>query len=314
MKLKTLVLILSLMASLRLICQDNIRDSVRKFTINLVEKALKKNIKKISFWDFTDINNEVQPIGSYISELMSIYANDVDSVEVMDRQHLKTLLQEHQLKSEGFIDENTIMELGKFSDVDAVVVGTIIIGNKDFQILAKVLRTNQASTASSGEQSFAIDEKMASILGIRLENSSSRQSTGPAGRGFNKPINSNEQLNNSSTVNKECEKNNTGDYCFYNSTKYTVNVKVNYNYTPPGWQYPHYTNGQSEFMLKPGESKCIYGVIANQASGGSNHFEATVHVMLHGVVSADQQLDEGDFAAEKCKSKTYTIQGSIKNN
>ncbi len=39
--------------------------------------------------------------------------------------------------------------------------------------------------------------------------------TGVAGKGFNRPLNSNEQYNMQPTVNQDCEKNKTGDYCFF---------------------------------------------------------------------------------------------------
>src|SRR5689334_7089660 len=104
-------LLFLLIMHVQVFSQSSLRDNLKKFTADVVEKAVKKqHIKKISFWDFTDINKEVQPVGTYVSELMSVYANDIDSILVMDRMHLKTILQEHQLKSEGYIDQNTIMK------------------------------------------------------------------------------------------------------------------------------------------------------------------------------------------------------------
>ncbi len=60
----------------------------------------------------------------------------------MDRQNLKSLLKEHKLKAEGFIDKNTIMELGKFNEVDAVAVGSVIMADKDFQVVVKIIETS----------------------------------------------------------------------------------------------------------------------------------------------------------------------------
>lgn len=296
--------------------QTSLRDNLKKFTADVIAKAIKKqHIKKISFWDFTDINKETQPVGTYISELMSVYANDIDSVLVMDRMHLKTILQEHQLKSEGFIDQNTIMQLGKFSDVNAVVVGTIILNEngKDFQLMVKVLTTNEAITASSGEETFPIDDKISSVVGIKVNNSDNQNSS--PNRGFNRPINSNEQYNNAATVNRDCDKNNTGDYCFYNSTKSNVRVFVDY-YTRLVYNGEIFgEEANTTFILKSGESKCVYEILANPGKNlhtfnmnRGHHFRVEPGVTTAAdIFNGTTIIDEGDFIVEKCKSKTYTI-------
>jgi hypothetical protein len=125
------------------ISQAGVRDSLKTFTTSVVRQAMERGkVKKLAVWDFTDLNKEISVFGSYIAELFSVYAENVDSVELMDRQNLKSLLNEHKLKSEGFIDKNTIMELGKFKDVDAVVVGSVIMADNNFQVVVKLIETS----------------------------------------------------------------------------------------------------------------------------------------------------------------------------
>lgn len=304
MKLKYIICLLVVsILYLPTFSQSNSNDSLKTFTIKLIERAIKKSkIKKIAVWDFTDINKENTIFGSHIAELISVYATYVDSVIVMDRQNLKSLLKEHKLKSEGFIDQNTIMELGKFSGVDAVIVGDAIVTGKDFEVVIKILETNRAGIIAADDQYFPIDSKMAAKLGIQISESNNSSNANSPNRGFNRPLNSNEQYNNSATVNSECEKKNTGDYCFYNG--YKKQITLNFNY------YTVYEIGgeprpvQTEIILKPGESKCIYNVYVSY----TGKFTAVeIDDPNTKEYENPKTIDMGDFISEKCKSKTYSI-------
>lgn len=282
--------------------QKTVRDSLRSFTVNLVKKAMEKGkVKKLAVWDFTDMNKEVSSFGSYIAEQFSIYAESVDSLELMDRQNLKSLLNEHKLKSYGFIDKNTIMELGRFKEVDAVVVGSVIMADKDFQVVAKIIETTAGLTIAADEQFFQIDSKIAAILGIeKTDNSDAGSNT--VNRGYNRPLNSNEQYNNASTVNKECEKNNTGDYCFHNRTRFELTIRVSYQ-DAEGLKNS-WVPKDLKFSLKPGDSKCVYSIPA----GISQEFNAGYEeASKDGWGGPFKLIDSGNFIVEKCKSKTYSI-------
>jgi len=301
MKLKTILFVILLtIISFECFSQKNVRDSLKEFTTSVVNQArVKGKVKKLAVWDFTNMNKEVFNFGSYIAELFSVYAELVDSVELMDRQNLKSLLNEHKLKSEGYIDKNTIMELGKFKDVDAVIVGSVIMADKDFQVVVKVIETSLGRTVSADEQFFPIDQKMAAILGIVFNESSGSNSPN---RGYNRPLNSNEQYNNSSTVNNSCETNNTGDYCFYNNTKMPLDVRVFY-LDEVGVKNSHAPR-DIRFTLKPGESKCVYNIPAGISQSFFANYSESDNDGFHARTKA---IDSGTFIVEKCKSKTYSI-------
>jgi hypothetical protein len=145
--------------------QDSVKDSLRAFTFRVVKEAIKRgNIKSLSVWDFTDIHKVNSTAGSYISEQFSIYAEKIETIHHMDRQNLKSLLKEHKLKSEGFIDRNTIMQLGKFKEVDAVAVGSVILAGNEFQVNVKIIATTTGEMVGSDEQFFPINERIKAIF------------------------------------------------------------------------------------------------------------------------------------------------------
>lgn len=305
MKIRCIITLFILMCTLTsAYSQKSVRDSLKEFTISIVQKAMERgNIKKLAVWDFTDMSKEVSSFGSYISEQFSVYAESVDSIQLMDRQNLKSVLREHKLKSEGFIDQNTIMQLGRFKEVEAVAVGSVIMADKDFQVVVKVIETNYGRTIAAGEQFFQIDKRMSAILGIEFtENSNSKPSNNTSNRGYNRPLNSNEQYNNASTVSKECDKKNTGDYCFYNNSRKNI---VLFLCDPEGGCGPS-NFGATVMVLKPSESKCAYDLSASSVYEFQIYEEPADGYSQQTRLYLRTIIDQGRIKIEQCKSKTYS--------
>jgi hypothetical protein len=152
-------------------------------------------------------------------------------------------------------------------------------------------------------KTISLDNDLASLLGVNIATNSSNNSL--ANRGFNAPLNSNEQRNDPNTVDSDCEKNKTGDYCFYNGTKYELSMEVEYGYVNRGWVRAFDTPGRVKFILKPGESRCVTEILAG--GGTKNHFVATFKYTASYGLQQDKIIDEGDFRVQKCKSLTYNI-------
>lgn len=281
--------------------QKSLRDSLKAFTINVMEKAIKKgNIKKIAVWDFTNIHKEVTLFGSYIAEQISVYAEDIDSLQLMDRQNLKSVLKEHKLKSDGFIDQNTILELGKFKSVEAVVVGSVIVIDKDFQIVIKVIETNNGRTIAAAEEFFEIDKKLATLFGT-VNNNLNEDSLKFQKQSlfeFERSKSSNEIYNDEFKPSKDCELKNFGDFCFRNNTRLRIEVIVNLGEN----NLKSYGDTKViNLLINPNESKCIYNLSSQTIIPYS--FE----VYQYTTYLDKFIIDKGNFLVEKCKSKTYVL-------
>ena len=75
---------------------------------------------------FTDLQGNVSELGRYLAEELSgVLAEEAHGFRVVDRSHLKVILQEHKLASTGLIDPQTARQLGRFTGVDTLVTGTI---------------------------------------------------------------------------------------------------------------------------------------------------------------------------------------------
>nr|WP_294991539.1 hypothetical protein [uncultured Sediminibacterium sp.] len=315
--MKTFVLILVGLSSLLFADAQGTatRDMIKKYTTELVTTALRKaDFQRIAIWDLTDPTKEVNQFGTYVADLISIYATSVDKVIVLDRQNLAMIIKEHNLKiKDKFIDQNALLELGKFSGAQVVLVGKVsILENENtFQLYTKIVDVNTAQTLSAMEEYFTVDKRFADASGFAYR---SDDGTGGSiitpGRGFNRPIESGIVTNNPDAASKACKINNTGDFCFVNSSKYDLKVrasKMELHTIRPDALFE-----SNDLILKPGDSKCLYnytaGLVFKYVVDVIN-FDNSNMPVDYVITPAHLRdiVDQGSFRVEQCQSKSYTI-------
>ncbi|MFD0797041.1 FlgO family outer membrane protein [Maribacter chungangensis] len=273
---------------------------------NIATKLDGKSKKRVAVWGFVTENGERNALGNYITEDFSVYlTNFGDNYEIIDRNHLDMLLKEHQLNSEGYIDENTAKELGKIVAVDAIITGTFTVLTTNVKVRAKVLDTETALQFAASMSNLPLNENVSSYLGISLDGENSRN------KGFNTPLNSNETINDPNTVDKNCKQNMTGDFCFSNALNEKVIVRIAH-YRDAKY---HHQNTYKLIILNAKETKCVYGLINRPF----NFYIASFKDFENSEKFRGKELnlsyhpyykflkDKGELKVETCRSKTYTI-------
>ncbi|MEE9363889.1 MAG: FlgO family outer membrane protein [Cellulophaga sp.] len=190
-------------------------------------KIDKKGKKKIAVWGFVTEGGERTTFADFLTEDFSIYmTNFAENLEIIDRKHLDILLKEHKLNSEGYIDSKTAKELQKIIAVDAIITGTYTVLSTTIKVRAKVLDTETALQFAANMASLPMNEDVNSYLGITTNGGNNPN------KGFNAPLGSNETINNPDTVDPNCKKMQTGDFCFSNAINEKVIIKIRF-YTSP---------------------------------------------------------------------------------
>ncbi|WP_350284833.1 FlgO family outer membrane protein [uncultured Croceitalea sp.] len=132
----------------------------------LAEKLNERKKNKIAVWGFFSESEKHRDLGNYLTEDFSIYlGNHATNFGVIDRSHLKTLLKEHRLIADGFIDERTTKRLGKLIAADAVIVGTYTVLNSEIKVRARVLDTETALQIGGASHLLSMDDNIARLLG-----------------------------------------------------------------------------------------------------------------------------------------------------
>jgi TolB-like protein len=113
---------------------------------SLLSKSISSSGRKtVAVLDFTDLQGNVTELGRYLAEELSVdLVGDAKGFEVIERNQLKVILQEHRLSATGLIDPQTARKLGQLAGVDALVTGTITAFGDSVRLSAKVLDTQTA--------------------------------------------------------------------------------------------------------------------------------------------------------------------------
>lgn len=300
---KYYILLLLFFVSNYLIAQSDFETALMKESKTLATELAAKGKFKIAVWDFTDLDNNVTTFGKFLSENMSVYiANSSLDINVVDRNNINTVMKEHKLNSDGFIDKSTAKELGRLVAVSAIVTGKITVFSTHINVTMKVLDTESLDIIVSQISKLPLDENAKELLGIASTN-----------KGFNNsPLNSNEQINNPETVNKKCETINSGDYCFQNKTNRNLRVRV--------WDL----RGQVPISISvsPGQTQCVYELPegahiyevdepnppTQQQSSSLQWHTSSNNYQTNNQPTYRPYRAQGQVKVEKCQSKTFNIQ------
>lgn len=81
--------------------------------------------KKIAVGDIYSPTVTTNTHGLDINEEITVRFQKIGNIEVLDRQYLKNIMEEHKLSSSGLVDESTAVSLGKFIGSGIMLIGRI---------------------------------------------------------------------------------------------------------------------------------------------------------------------------------------------
>ena len=119
---------------------------VRDFVLESM-KGLKGN--RLAVLPFGYLDNSFSVEGRLLADLLHIQLAGADKVEMLEREKLATIMQEHKMGKMGLIDAATAPRLGELTGVNALVFGhTVDLGHK-LQLTIRVVDVNSKILAQS---------------------------------------------------------------------------------------------------------------------------------------------------------------------
>jgi len=284
-----LILVLVFLSTFNCWSQSTFDKSLNEVSADIAGKLSQKNKKKIVVLYVTDINKAQTVAGKYMADVISVnIVNDQGNFEVFDRENLSGIVEAKKLMAEGYIDANGAKELGKILAVDAIIIGNYTVLTTTLKLTLKALDVNNGFVIAATMKDLPITNDAGALLGINVGSNAGVQNN----RGFNTPVQSNENYNNPQTVNKECEQNNTGDFCFMNTTNFQLSVRLS-------------RNSRLVITLDPGQTQCYYSL--KQGSYNYEIYEKQYNPDYVWRGKNPPFTMNGQIYIEQCKSKTFTI-------
>ena len=262
-------------------------------------KLITKGKNKIVVLYVTDANKKQTITGKYIADIISVnIVNNPGGFFVFDRENLASIAEANKLINDGFIDVTSAQELGRILAVEAIVIGNYVMLSETIKLTVKALDVSNGFVIAATMKDLPLDANAAALLGINISNNITT-SNKFENRGFNSPLKSRENYNDPNTVNKDCETNNTGDYCITNNKNFLIQLLY--------WKKSVY-GSTKKISIEPGQTVCLYNLESGvweydyedlpiiRKSGFNNKYQWEERVEIH-----------GQFLVEKCKSKTFII-------
>jgi len=151
---------------------------LRPISATLAARIATSGRKTIAVVDFTDLEGDATRLGRFLAEEVSVdLVAEAKGFDVIDRTHLKAILQEHRLSATGLIDPQTARKLGLIAGADALLTGTMTPLGDSIRLDLKVLDTQSAKMLTAASTDIPKTPAIASLLSEQTLSSSSTPSS-----------------------------------------------------------------------------------------------------------------------------------------
>lgn len=131
----------------------------------LASDIVKSGKKTIAVVDFTDLQGQVNELGRFIAEEMSgNLTSQSQGFDVLDRNHMKRILEEQKLSLSGLMDPSAIKKIGKLAGTDIIITGTITPFGDSIRVSCKAIDTQTGKVAGSARGDIAKTATIADLL------------------------------------------------------------------------------------------------------------------------------------------------------
>jgi hypothetical protein len=108
----------------------------------MIDKISKSGKQLVAVVDFNRSAGNTTELGRFLAEEFSCaLSNNNRGFDIIERIHLKNILEEHKLSLSGMIDLKTAQKIGEISGIEALVMGTITPFRDSVKLQVKLLDT-----------------------------------------------------------------------------------------------------------------------------------------------------------------------------
>lgn len=115
-------------------------------------QSVRKTVLKTAVVGFSERGNlGIPDAGEIIAEWMIPALNKTGAFEVYERLSLNKLLEEHSLGQSGFVNDETMAQIGRMRGVEAIVTGSVIKFGDIISVTAKVIDVESAKILDTAD-------------------------------------------------------------------------------------------------------------------------------------------------------------------
>ncbi|MBI5573861.1 MAG: tetratricopeptide repeat protein [Elusimicrobia bacterium] len=117
------------------------------------KSVVPRGLPSVAVAVFENLNNdnEFNWLGSAFTEAVTSKLVYIKSIKVVERSQLKEIIREQELQTSGAIDPNTAVKIGKFLDIDFIIVGSWRKLKEELSVTAKIINIKTSKEENSVE-------------------------------------------------------------------------------------------------------------------------------------------------------------------
>jgi len=168
------IIILAVIAAM--FCQVSIalsyEQEIATLSATLAKNIAKSGKKSIAVVDFSDLQGHVNELGRFLAEEMSgNLTAQQQGFDVLDRNHIKRIMEEQKLSLSGLMDPRSMKKVGKLAGADVIITGTITPFGDSIRVSCKAIDTGTAKVISSARGDIAKTATISDLMKLGISES-----------------------------------------------------------------------------------------------------------------------------------------------
>lgn len=124
-------------------------EDFRQEAQDLARALTEAEVGSVAVVDFFDLRGRVSELGRFLADELSTALVATDSVRVIDRLRLATILAEHKISAAGLLEEGAAREVGQVAGVDVLITGRLTSFEETVRVSLEGLRMPSAEMVVS---------------------------------------------------------------------------------------------------------------------------------------------------------------------
>jgi TolB-like protein len=168
--------------------QESLDSNLSNLVNQIVNGIHKEGKTKIAVVEFSDLNGHTSVLGKFLAEELITRLFITNKFEVIERQLLNKIIEEHKLNFTGLIDPNSAKELGRILGVEAIISGTITDLNESIKINARLISTETGQIFSVASIEIPKNNDIRKLMGLPTISNNSNSIKNTDTKGTNNDI------------------------------------------------------------------------------------------------------------------------------
>ena len=148
---------------------EELYDKIWSVAVQIAKGYAPKTATRVAVVNFVTLEGDESRLGELIAEKMTTYLQRAEHYVLIERRHLKHILDENNIARSKLFDSETANRLGRLMGAQAVLTGTVTDVGSVIDVNARLIDCEKGLILSTASAVIAKDQSMAGIISTSLQ-------------------------------------------------------------------------------------------------------------------------------------------------